>query len=569
MNKVSFGGIRRLICCVAALVGSGACLDLQVENRNAPGRDRALATPEAVETLIQQSYRWWWWTDTHFYPGAAMAVLADGVSSSWANFGMNDASREPRERFNNSPEYAYEAVNLFAWQRAYLALSSAREGLRAVEARREEMVRVLGLARVEQMTAFATLVQAFTHSALAVIFDRSYVVTDSTVLDELTLSRYDVVWDSALALYDKFLDMAEGAEWTLPSIWVGCDGDWTPQRAAEVAKAYRAAYRAQVARNPDERAAVDWDAVRADATPGLSSIYAGFYRPNPECGWSWTGTKWPLLLHEGWGRTDYRMLGPADASGEWERWINAGVNARRPFNIDTDDRRVTGGAFNDDGIYFEYHGNSPFRPERGIYHFSHYQDNRWDYIYQANFEERWPVFDQKELDFLVAEADYRSGDMASVMAIVNKYRRSGGLPSFANAGGVAPGGSRCVPQNADGTCGDLWEALKYDKRIEVHGYRMGINYTDDRGWGDLVAGSIDQFPVPGDELQLLGLPNYTCPSDECGAKVGAMLERIPSGGVVFADGDLTDQGIQTTLALVEAWSEMSNIRLSDFLDDRR
>ena len=95
------------------------------------------------------------------------------------------------------------------------------------------------------------------------------------------------------------------------------------------------------------------------------------------------------------------------------------------------------------------------------------------------------------------------------MAIVNRYRAKGELPPFTSASGPAPGGDRCVPQNADGTCGDLFEAMQYEKRLEVFMYGMGTEYFDDRGWGDLVQHTMSQFPIPGSELLLLLLDIYT------------------------------------------------------------
>jgi hypothetical protein len=205
------------------------------------------------------------------------------------------------------------------------------------------------------------------------------------------------------------------------------------------------------------------------------------------------------------------MIGPADASGEWENWMDAALSDRKPFNIDTDDRRVTDGAYNEDGKYVRYQGNSPFPADRGIYHWSHYSSCHWCYIFEdADWITDWPIMTSKELDFLLAEANYRLGDKAAAMETVNRYRTGNGeLPRFRDVNGVAPGGNRCVPQNPDGSCGDLWEALKYEKRIEVFMAGMAGEYMDDRGWGDLVQWTWEQLPIPGSELDILQINNYT------------------------------------------------------------
>jgi hypothetical protein len=57
-------------------------------------------------------------------------------------------------------------------------------------------------------------------------------------------------------------------------------------------------------------------------------------------------------------------------------------------------------------------------------------------------------------------------------------------------------------------CGDLLEALKWEKRVELafnyfHGW-----FWDSRGWGDLVENTSLEFPVPSQELDARQLPFY-------------------------------------------------------------
>ena len=51
--------------------------------------------------------------------------------------------------------------------------------------------------------------------------------------------------------------------------------------------------------------------------------------------------------------------------------------------------------------------------------------------------------------------------------------------------------------------------MKYEKRIETFQTAAGIAYFDDRGWGDLVTNTPIHFPIPGRELETLGLQQYT------------------------------------------------------------
>ena len=121
---------------------------------------------------------------------------------------------------------------------------------------------------------------------------------------------------------------------------------------------------------------------------------------------------------------------------------------------------------------------------------------------------------------LLAEAAYRNSDFGTVASIVNETRTLHGLQATDAAGT----NTECVPRLPDGTCGDLWEMLKWEKRLETQ-FRGLIRvgwYFDGRGWGDLMEGTILQFPVPYTEMQSLQQPwyNYGGVGGEWGAPVG-------------------------------------------------
>jgi hypothetical protein len=111
-----------------------------------------------------------------------------------------------------------------------------------------------------------------------------------------------------------------------------------------------------------------------------------------------------------------------------------------------------------------------------------------------------------EMDLLMAEAEYRTGNLQAAADLINKSREANGeLPAVTTAG--VPVANSCVPQRWDGTCGDLWDALVYEKRIETYG--TGIAYYDLRRWGCLLEGTFTQLPIPGQQLLIMNHPNYT------------------------------------------------------------
>ncbi len=504
--------------CAAVLLAGSACLDLEVQNLNAPDRERAIRTPGDVEALVSGGFQVWESTSQGLYPGGAMSCVADSHSSSWGNFGMRDNCSEPRIAWNNDPSYGSRWVAMSPWNNSYTALAAVRDGLSAINDGLRIQEGPEEPDNTERLQLFGALIQALVFSNLAVIHDKAFILDETVAADDLTSMEtvpYDQVWARAEEKYAEVIQGAERASLTIPDDWVGFQHDWDGARMAEVARAMRTRYRTQVPRTPADRQALNWSAILADAQMGMSEPYGGVREAGGN--WIYQYPKTYLAWFTGWARIDYRTIGPADASGEYQRWINAPLDQRTPFDLDTDDVRIkpTGPcpAPNTSamcGKYMRYMGSSPFPADRGIYHYSNYIDWRWAYLwYEFRYETLWPDMTPKELELIAAEANYHLGNMAATMETVNKWRANGELPPFTDPNGVAPGGDRCIPKMNDGSCGDLWEAYKYEKRIELFHYGMATEYFDDRGWGDMVQHSWLQLPIPGAELELLLLPNYT------------------------------------------------------------
>ena len=59
------------------------------------------------------------------------------------------------------------------------------------------------------------------------------------------------------------------------------------------------------------------------------------------------------------------------------------------------------------------------------------------------------------------------------------------------------------------TCGTIFEAMKWEKRMETAYTGFAAWYFDSRGWGDLPEGTALEFPVPYQELDSRGLALYS------------------------------------------------------------
>lgn len=486
------------ILAVAGMVAltSSACVDLEVTNLNAPDRERALATPGDVEALITGAYRTWWFSQHGWAPGPALSVGADQHTSSWGNFMMKDFGSEPRAPITNSSSYGYAYVVESPYFNAYAALAAVRDGIIAIEGGLE-----IGEdgADTQRALTMAKFIQGIAMGTVALLYDQGAILTEDTDVENVSFAPYSELMAAAIASLEEGIALANANTFTTEDTWMS--GTHTNTELAQLMHSYIARFMVEVARTPAERDAVDWNAVKSHVDQGITSDFTVY---GDDVNW-WDIMK-TYTVYSVWGRADVRSVGPADQSGNYQAWMATPVAQRDEILIDTDDRRITGGDPESDGKYFGYMGPARFRPERGTYHMSYYGTIRYD-DYAYDWLGDMVEVSKAEMDFLKAEALYRTGDRQGAVDIINAYRVPNGELPPVTVDGVS--GDRCTPRLADGSCADLWETLKYEKRIEVWLTSPGDAFFDDRGWGDLVSGTAIQFPVPAAELETLLMDVYT------------------------------------------------------------
>jgi hypothetical protein len=111
------------------------------------------------------------------------------------------------------------------------------------------------------------------------------------------------------------------------------------------------------------------------------------------------------------------------------------------------------------------------------------------------------------MNFITAEALYNLGRKAEAAALINPTRIAAGLKAV-DANGP-PNDASCVPRKPDGNCGDLFDAIKYEKRMELFPLLAEVSYFDTRGWGELLSGTPIHLPASGRDLASNGIAIYT------------------------------------------------------------
>ena len=534
MNKIKN---KLTITLLAGLTWFG-CADLDVANENAPDQKRALAKPADVESLIRSTFLTFW-QGTHLSGNSwFIATQGDVNSCSWGNWGMRELSSEPRIAHNNSPAWGYAGAADDVWYQLYAAISSAKDGLDAIAGgislNTDSDANADTRAKV-----FAKWVMGMSHAMVAIHHDQGFIIDENTdFAAEQTLVDYKALMDAAITMLEGVItDCNANSSVTVPEPWLHLAG-FTLGDLAKVTHSMIARYKAGVARDATERAAVDWASVSSHAGQGAE------FAPVGDTQYWWSYTHYYGGIQPYWTRADYRFIGTSDQSGRFQTWLGdnsaATVQGRSEIFIVTDDKRIVGGGAAEDslaqtpGKYITNVGYAFLVPSRGTYHRSYYLIKKTTAYAEIEVA---PMNDlvQQELDLLIAEAYLRSGDAANAATQINKSRVGiGELTAATAADGI--GSATDAVSALDGA--SLWAKYKYEKLMEGNQTHPWLNYTDRRGWtgpvgndygGGLLPGTPMHYPIPGKELAVLLKDNYTFGGQDAIGTPGTASHKMRDG----------------------------------------
>lgn len=527
------------------------CADLEVTNPNEPEAQRALATAGDVESLVGGAFRQYFYSGVNGNyngPSYFLAAMAFQHSAWPANAGVVYYSQLPRVPIQNSVTNSYYGNMHRPWSSNYTALALINQGMRAIQAEDETGATLreeLGASALTRLEVYSKFVQGLAHGTIALLYDEGYIIDENVEIDLETFEiitesaqarkPYGEVMTAALRYLDEAIALAEdeiaaGSALTIPGNWMAGGADVSMTEIVGWSHAMKARFMAAVARTPAEREAVDWATVQAEAAEGLPWVYDLIWFDYS----NWAADLEAYTAFAGWQQLTYWILGMADQSGKYQNWVAVPNPFKRPdldmdgdgtletpFVIETPDQR-----FAQVTTYDELASASPWsprftrpywsfsqnfqKPDRGTWRWSYYYWNEGALVNFGFVENRydWPEITEAEMDFLIAEALYRQGNTAAAGAIVDDYRvADGGLDSsLDDTDADGNPNDMCVPRLPDGSCGDFFEMLKWEKRIAVQykGLMQAPWYFEGRGWGELYEGTPLQFPVPCREIFTLG-----------------------------------------------------------------
>lgn len=561
--------MRKLFYIAVAVAGLGACAGDQVvaPNLNNPDVARVLARPGDVESVIANSFGSAYNSAQgatggsgiagHIEPG--LLTMAFENSSSLANDGLGPRGSLPRSSIANNSTDTYAGNNAANYQGSQRAARTAANGLVQLNAAGF----TLGSAQQDlRARAFAFFSMAFANATVAIAYDSLSIVSETdTIANPPTkfVGGFDAMpiiltqLDSAIAASNRAIALGSapngaggGAGFTLPSTWVNGNA-LTASQFIQMVRGFKARFRAEVARNPADRAAVDWTQVIADANaalPGDLDIDMTTTAP-------WRYGDEQHYLFDTWAQQSPMIIGMADsvragctaanagnpnAGNCYDAWIATALGDRYAFIIKTADQRFPAG---DDratqqvnsgagtaqqpprtNLYFRNRRSSD--PSGDPWNLSQYDFYRFQLWNDGGRTGPYPIMARAELDLLAAEGYIRQGDFANAMAKINISRvAKGNLPPITGitsatqpiASGAAA--NSCVPRVPTGpdfahaTCGTIFEAMKWEKRMETAYTHLGAWFFDSRGWGDLAQYTALNFPVPYQEMDVRSRPAWT------------------------------------------------------------
>ncbi|NLG63279.1 MAG: hypothetical protein GX539_13655 [Candidatus Cloacimonetes bacterium] len=517
--------LMRTLAAAALLVSAAGCSDvLEVTNPNDPDRERILARPSDVEGLASSQFQ----QIISATLGSIARVQTGMMTASFenasglANNGLGPRSGIPRQPIDNNRGNAYQAENFNDFR---LLSSVARNSADILaRAKADDFALPTGNADLVRLKAWTHFTYGVALGYLSLVYDSAGVPRpDDDPSAVPPLESYSAVNQWALMQFDSAIAYANAGMSSLPSGWLTGPGGASVSAAdfVRVVRSFKARMRAGVARDPAERAAVDWNAVIDDATNGIQADFNITYDPSNGWDHAWMAT----TLHfrdANWHQMTYYIIGMADTTGAFDAWLATPRSARVPFLIRTPDERFPSGNTRADqnanmGKYFR--NRDPGGDQAGTgwqnSQYDHYRFRAWA---DAARNGEKPFFTKAENDMLAAEGYIRTGNIPAAAALIDNTRTANGLPALsgavANATDPVPGGNACVPRVPVGpnftttACGNIMEAMKWEKRMETAYTTYGGWFFDGRGWGDLPIGTPVQWPVPVDELDARIIPPY-------------------------------------------------------------
>jgi hypothetical protein len=506
------------------------CQDLTVENTNEPGREEALASTSDIAALVAGAT-----ADAVFeigsYQGVQMDGLADQMTSTNNVLDFWDFADQPRRRLNNRTTSENLSTLSNSWSRFNGAISSANTVIGLVEGEDGgDLITEDGVDITQKTLAAAYMVRGMSRGYIGMIYDQGYVVNPDDDLAAVELTGYSDLIAAAISDLERAKEVAQETPVADadPFVWDAFPaGDtYDTTQFIEIANSFAARFLLNEARTQAEAAAWPdsrWQTILDYANNGLNSA-SGLTAFSPAS----------VPAQHFFQNGDWSTFTLGDGSGYLPTDIKVPYLLDNTGTYPTDyptDQTVLGPAQSDDPrlAYFNYttaFGFLSAARQRQLF------SNYWNLRMWA--ENDWfsggaypiPQITRSELQYIKAEAHWNLGDPAAAAAALadSPYGNTptvleSRLPSvrlgyygpdadtdFEGADGLAAGKTLSTSASDAEFVRDLH--TEYAVELDLLG-GIGIQWFFMRRHDLLQPGTALNYPVPGSELEIVGLENYT------------------------------------------------------------
>ena len=520
---------RALWLGIAAACAVAACnKDLNIANPNAPDARRALSDPAALEAVAGGTLHTWFTGYEGMMAVGPLTTIADTYSSSWNNFFMlyinsqdPDGTRNTRP-WKNDPGARERAHMEWYWENYYSVASSASDVLKAI---RTDKVVINNAADTKRAETIAAFMNGAAHSGISMIYDKGYIIDETTDVTALAYSNRKLMRDAAVAKLAAAIALADANVFNTPPAWTN-GRSYTNKQISQIANTMAAMTLAYYPRDAAENATeVDWTKVASYASKGMSSAAPfDFVFVGDGCSqWCHEVLVWFNSIDTGVIHTRVaNLLDPVTQADPYCGSIGTATCApgrRGNPQPNSPDKRLGDGTFGDadlvdgfgtipvtatsrPGTDFSYSTFEIFSSSRGQYHQSNIGHIRYDLSRNQDPTGIYggygpaPVMSAGQNDLVWAEALLRqpTPDLAKAATLINNTR--------VGRGGLAPATA------ADGQAG-LLTKLYYEQDVELLGLGATGFFNRRRLAGGLRVGTPREMPVPAKELGVKSEPLYT------------------------------------------------------------
>lgn len=474
--------LNKFLIILLALSVTLGCKKLEVENLNNPDFAKVYSSGDDLESIAGSLFNTFY-EGNHSYSGPQMflATAADNSTCAWGNQAMRDQSWEPRNAWNNAPNYSYRATSKFYFDKMYASINTASNVLKAMDG--GVKIGPNG-AKDNLVRAFAKYNQGIAYGNLALMFDKAFIVDENVSLPGAKVSDavgYKVVAAKAISYLDIAISLSTTNTFTIPKEWLGTPADMSSADFAKLCRTSAARILAYMPRTSAELATVNWASVKSYADAGITADFSVLNDSYAK----WYHEAGDYLTYPGWARADMRVVNMMD-NVQPAHWDDVPTFPHPPASTAPQDQRL----FSD----FQYLSSNSFPSSRGYYHYSNYRHKRYDAGY-LNGDGLMPEIMKSENDMLRAEARAYTTDLAGAATIINAGTR-------VTRGSMAPVGA---------VLANVLQAIHHERNVEMFITGCGLQFFEMRKRNLLQKGTPLHYPLPAQTLETFGetLPFYT------------------------------------------------------------